>query len=95
MRMLQRGITEDMRENSLLEGLTMQVTYSKQADALYIRFGEDGEGRVARTEEIQPGILFDYDHDGRLYGIEILDVTLRVPSDALKAFQIGVLEPVS
>jgi uncharacterized protein YuzE len=78
-----------------LEELTMQVTYSKQADALYIRFGEDGEGKVARTEEIQPGILFDYDHEGLLYGIEVLDVTTRVPSDALKAFQIGVLEPVS
>jgi uncharacterized protein YuzE len=84
-----------MTWNSLLEGLAMQVTYSKQADALYIRFGEDVEGKVARTEEVQPGILFDYDHDGRLYGIEVLDVTTRVPSDALKAFQIGVLEPVS
>lgn len=73
----------------------MQVTYSKQADAMYIRFGEDGAGKVARTEEVRPGLLLDYDHDNRLYGIELLDVSTQVPSEALKLFQIGVLEPVS
>lgn len=73
----------------------MQVTYSKQADALYIRFGEDGEGKVARTEELQPDLLLDYDHDGRLYGIEVLDLSARVPSEGLKIFQIGVLEPTA
>ena len=73
----------------------MQVTYSKQADAMYIRFGEDGEGKVARTEEIRPGLLLDYDHDGRLYGLELLDVSAQVSSEALKSFQIGVLEPAA
>ena len=70
----------------------MQVTYSKEADAMYIRFGEDGEGKVARTEEIKPDLLLDYDHDGRLYGLELLDVSTKVPHEALKNFQIGVLE---
>jgi len=72
----------------------MQVTYSKQADAMYIRFGEDGEGVVARTEEVNPGLLLDYDHDGRLYGIELLDVSMKVPTESLALFQIGLLEPV-
>jgi len=60
-----------------------------------IRFGEDGEGKVARTEEIKPGLLLDYDQDGRLYGIELLDVSTQVPSEALKILQVGVLEPTA
>ena len=73
----------------------MQVTYSKQADAMYIRFGEEGEGVVAQTEEVRPGLLLDYSHDGRLYGIELLEASMKVPSEALALFQIGVLEPAA
>jgi uncharacterized protein YuzE len=70
----------------------MQVTYSKQADAMYIRFGEDLDGAVVRTEEVKPGLLLDYDHDGHLYGIELLDVSMKVPGEALGLFQVGILE---
>ena len=73
----------------------MQMTYSKQADAMYIRFSEDGEGKVARTEEIKPGLLLDYDHEGHLYGIELLDVSTQVPREALKILQVGLLEPTA
>lgn len=75
--------------------LCMQVTYSTQADAVYIRLGEDGESKVARTEEIKPGLLLDYDREGRLYGIELLDVSTQVPSEALKVLQVGLLEPTA
>ena len=58
----------------------MNISFDEKADALYIQFQE---GSVARTRKIQDGILIDIDDAGRLFGIEILDVTERVPAEAL------------
>jgi Protein of unknown function (DUF2283) len=32
----------------------------------------------ARAEEVSPGVIFDFDEDGRLLGIEELDVLDRM-----------------
>ena len=52
----------------------MKIEYSKQADALYVYFRED---YVARSREIEDGVVLDFDDKDRLIGIEILDVTQR------------------
>ncbi len=54
----------------------MKITYDERADALYIAFGE---GPVA-VEEVAEGIALDWDGDDKLLGIEILDVSKRVPN---------------
>ena len=58
----------------------MIISFDKKADALYIQFQE---GTVARTRKIQDGILVDIDDTGRLFGIEVLDVSDRIPVEAL------------
>ena len=58
----------------------MNVSFDEKADALYIQFQE---GRVAKTRKIQDGILVDIDEAGRLFGIEILDVSERIPLESL------------
>ena len=58
----------------------MNISFDEKADALYIQFQE---GSVARTRKIQDGILIDIDDAGRLFGIEILDVSERIPPEAL------------
>ena len=58
----------------------MNISFDEKADALYIQFQE---GSVARTRKIQDGILIDIDDAGRLFGIEILDVSQRIPATAL------------
>jgi len=52
----------------------MKVTYDNKADALYIAFGEG----PATVQEVAEGIALDWDSEGRLLGIEILDASKRV-----------------
>ncbi len=58
----------------------MNISFDEEADALYIQFQE---GSVARTRKMQNGILIDVDDAGCLFGIEILDVSERIPAEAL------------
>ncbi len=52
----------------------MKIEYSKEADALYVYFKEDV---VAKSKEIEDGIVIDFDEKGQLIGIEVLDVSQR------------------
>lgn len=51
----------------------MRITYDPSVDAMYIRFEE---GTVT-TKHLTEGIAADYDADGKLAGIEILDAVRR------------------
>ncbi|HZT43027.1 MAG TPA: DUF2283 domain-containing protein [Chthonomonadaceae bacterium] len=48
----------------------MRITYSPEADAFYLRLRD---GSVDDTEEIEPGVMYDYDETGGILGVEILD----------------------
>lgn len=52
----------------------MKITYDREADALYIRFVET----TVTTKHLAEGIAADYDADGHLAGIEILDAVKRL-----------------
>jgi len=57
-----------------LEGLAglpveMRVRYNKVADALYIRFRDE---RVVESEEVEPGVIVDYNDRGEIVGVEVL-----------------------
>ena len=54
----------------------MKITFDEQADALYIQF-QPGR-RVKKTRRLRDGILVDMDRAGRVFGIEILDVSHRI-----------------
>jgi len=47
----------------------MRITYDQNVDALYIRFKET----TVTTKHLGEGIAADYDADGLLAGIEVLD----------------------
>lgn len=51
----------------------MKFEFDQQADAMYIRLRD---GVVAETAEVRPGVMIDLDADGRMLGIEMLDVSL-------------------
>jgi uncharacterized protein YuzE len=64
----------------------MKITYDEKADALYILFGEG----PAAVEEVAEGIALDWDAEGKLLGIEILDVSKRLPNpEILKRWSQG------
>lgn len=52
------------------------TSYDPDADALYVRIAPKGT-KVAETREVQPGVMVDFDPEGRLVGIEVLDVRRR------------------
>ena len=52
----------------------MKIEYDPKADAMYIRLKS---GAIAESDEIRPGLVIDFDADGKLLGIEMLDVSLQ------------------
>ena len=52
----------------------MKIEYSKEADAIYVYFKEEF---VAKSKEIEDGVVVDFDEKGQLIGIEVLDVSQR------------------
>ncbi len=51
----------------------MRITYDSEVDALYIRFIET----TVTSQHLAEGVAVDYDDDGRIAGIEILDAVRR------------------
>ena len=52
----------------------MKIEYAPKADAMHIRLLA---GTVAESDEVRPGVVFDLAADGRVLGIEMLDVSKR------------------
>lgn len=52
----------------------MKITYDREVDALYIQFKDT----TVTTQHLADGIAADYDAEGRLAGIEILDAVKRL-----------------
>jgi uncharacterized protein YuzE len=52
----------------------MKIEYDSVRDLLYIWFGLPGE-RAAKTETVVAGVHADFDRQGRLLGIEVLDAS--------------------
>ncbi len=65
----------------------MNISYDKDADCLYIQFLE---GKVHKTRKIEEGILVDIDEKGRIYGIEIVGVSERMPIASLGKINIDM-----
>jgi uncharacterized protein YuzE len=66
----------------------MEITYDEVADALYIQFQPTQE--VKETIKLRDGILIDIAPDGRLFGIEILEVKERLPVSELGHLNINL-----
>ena len=52
----------------------MKLEFDPQADAIYL---ELTDAEVEASQEVQPGIILDYDLEGRVVGIEVLYVSQR------------------
>lgn len=53
----------------------MKVTYDPEVDVVRILLRD---GVIAESDEDKPGVILDYDEQGRLVGLEILNASQRV-----------------
>lgn len=63
----------------------MKIEYDQHADAMYIRLRA---GVVADSDEVRPGVVLDLDTDGRVLGIEMLDVSQRTDNPRELAMEL-------
>jgi uncharacterized protein YuzE len=57
----------------------MKTIYDAEADALYVRFTETP---VVDSEEVSDGVVLDFDAEGRIVAIELLDARKHVAAGA-------------
>ena len=55
----------------------MKIEYDKKIDALYIKLIDLP---YSESNEIEQGVIFDYDNSRKIIGIEILDASKKVSS---------------
>ena len=70
----------------------MKLKVDRQADALYLSLSDE---LADRTEEVAPGILVDYDPQGRVVGIELLQLSKRAPNLDIGRFLIESVPEVA
>lgn len=62
--------------------MSINLQYDAETDAAYLRFSAEA---VVESEEVSPGIVLDFDANGRMVGMEVLRAKEHLPVDALVA----------
>jgi uncharacterized protein YuzE len=63
----------------------MRIKVDKSNDTLYFRLDESA---IVESEEVQPGVVLDFSANGKVVGVEILELSTRVDADKLNIFQL-------
>ena len=63
----------------------MKLKVDRDNDALYLRLDETA---IVESEEVQPGVILDFDKDEQVVGIEILNLSKRVAPEDIKLVQL-------
>ena len=63
----------------------MKVDYDKQVDILSVVFSDSP---VDESDEVRPGVILDFDANGRVVGMEILDASRRMDNPASVEFAV-------
>ncbi len=61
--------------------MTPVVTFHDEENAAYIRLST---ASVLESEEVAAGVIFDYDKNGHIVGIELLDARAKLPPELIK-----------
>lgn len=62
----------------------MRLKIDKENDALYFRLDES---TIVESEEVQPGVILDFNANNQVVGLEILNLTARVAPERLRILQ--------
>lgn len=62
----------------------MRLKVDKENDALYFRLDESP---IIESEEVEPGVVLDFNATGKVVGIEMLNLSTRTNVEQLKVLQ--------
>jgi len=65
----------------------VRLHYDEESDALYLRLDDSP---IEGSDEVQPGIILDFNAAGQVVGIEVLGLKERVPGANLRQIQFEV-----
>ena len=63
----------------------MKVTYDPEVDVLRILFSNTP---IEESDEDKPGVIIDYDKEGNVVGLEILDASKRMENPRSVEFAV-------
>jgi len=69
----------------------MKVRYDEEADAIYITLRE---GVYHESDEVRDGFVLDYDSDGNIIAIEILDASTHLDPTELSTVNFEITRPL-
>jgi uncharacterized protein YuzE len=67
----------------------MKIVYDPEVDVLRILFQETP---IAESDEDESGIIFDYDNQGNVVGLEVLSASKRIDNPQLVNYVIETIK---
>jgi uncharacterized protein YuzE len=64
----------------------MKIKYDKEVDILYIHFSD---GKIVESDEDKPGIILDYDEQGNIVGIEVINASTKMPQPMKFEYEVA------
>ncbi len=68
----------------------MRLMVDTNSDALYFRLDD---AAVVESEEVEPGVILDFNAAGHVVGIELLGLSGRVSPEQLRVLQFETAAP--
>ena len=65
----------------------MRITYDEEVNAVYLRLKETS---YYESDEIKEGLILDYDKEGNLIGVEILDASEYLSPEELATLSFNI-----
>lgn len=63
----------------------MNIRFDKETDIVYLRFTD---AEIVESDEDKPGVIIDYDKDGNVVGIEMLDASKKMKKPGSLVYEV-------
>ena len=67
----------------------MRIHFDEKLDAVFIRLNDNK--KIVDSQEVENGVILDFDSDGKVIGIEILKAKEHIPLKQLKELKFQVI----
>ncbi|SHE30703.1 Uncharacterized protein YuzE [Fodinibius roseus] len=63
----------------------MNIRFDKETDIVYLRFTD---AEIVESDEDKPGVIIDYDKDGNVVGIEMLNASKKMKKPGSLVYEV-------